>query len=373
MDPDIEITEIDEMFKGCSALVSEVPALWKDFYGCSFMEGRRTNAFADCPNIANLYNVPESWGGKGKEYSYTVKPLDLKYIEVQWNSNNGTSYGTFELSNIAVKGNYKYVFDITVSPSQNGKPYELIPFFGAAYASEPTNLNTIESVIDFTWAGSKGYAKPGNYEGYLCYRNGDETLIDNLKSAIGGSGNFNNDGLYPDAKNFDKTSSFRFPQGGQYEADENKPIWGPGKRVRFDICYTEEKVITITQPDDPSIPAMKAYIDHLWKADSEWTANIPLKIFSSYAVGTEYYPRIDGDNLGNYTGGASPGMYRFHGLKIYDRSGTLKHDIVPVYAVVGGVSQAVLRDNVATTDNIYCYESKDGRSIAPIAYYRAQK
>lgn len=376
MDSDIEINEIDEMFKGCSALVSEVPALWKEFYGCSFMEGRRTNAFADCPNIANLYNVPESWGGKGKEYSYTVKPLDLKYIEVQWGSNDGTSYGTFELSNIAIKGNYKYVFDITVSPKQNGKPYELIPFFGGAYASNPTDLNTIESVIDFTWSGSKGYAKPGNYEAYLCYRNGDETLIDNLKSAIGGSGNYNNDGLYPDAKNFDKTSSFRFPQGNagqQYETDEHGNSWGPGIRVRFDICYTEEKVITITQPDNPSIPAMKAYIDHLWKADSEWTANIPLKIFSSYAVGLEYNTRIDGDNLGNYTGGAAPGTYRFHGLKIYDRSGTLKHDIVPVYAVVGGVSQAVLRDNVATTDNIYCYEGKDGRSSAPIAYYRAQK
>ena len=136
-----------------------------------------------------------------------------------------------------------------------------------------------------------------------------------------------------------------------------------------------------TQPDNPSIPAMKAYIDHLWAADSEWTANIPLKIFSSYAVGTEYYKRMVGDNLGNYVGGAAPGMYRFHVLKIYDRSGTLKHDIVPVYAVVGGVSQAVLRDNVATTDNIYCYEGKDGRyeddgvtrSLAPIAYYRAQK
>ena len=374
MDPDIEITEIDEMFKGCSALVSEVPALWKDFYGCSFMEGRHTNAFADCPNIANLYNVPESWGGKGKEYSYTVKPLDLRYIEVQWNSNNGTSYGTFELSNVAIKGNYKYVFDITISTGQyRGKPYEIIPFFGGAYASDPRDLNSIESVIDFTWSGSKGYGKPGNYFAYLGYRNGDKALIDKLKESIGGSNKYDTDGLYPEAKNFDKTTSFGFPQGsgGQFDTDEHGNSWGPGIRVRFDICYTEEKVITITQPDNPTIPAMKAYIDHLWKADSEWTANIPLKIFSSYAVGTQYYPRLDGDELGNYSGGVTSGIYKFHGLKIYDRSGTLKHDIVPVYAVVGGVSQAVLRDNVTSTDNIYCYEGKDGRAKAPIAYYRA--
>ena len=65
------------------------------------------------------------------------------------------------------------------------------------------------------------------------------------------------------------------------------------------------------------------------------------------------------------------GYYKFHELKIYDKNGSLVHDIVPVYAVVGGVSMPVLMDATKSADNIYRFEGAPGHTIPSLTYYKA--
>ena len=87
-------------------------------------------------------------------------------------------------------------------------------------------------------------------------------------------------------------------------------------------------------------------------AESDYITNLPLRIFTSYANKVAY----NGGNItewcGNKVANDAGGKFKFHSLKIYDHSGNLVYDIVPEYAVIGGVPQAVLKDTL-TPDRVY--------------------
>jgi hypothetical protein len=358
-DDNTEVQYIDRMFENCSALVSEVPALWKEFYGCSFLDGKSPMAFTGCPNISNKYSVPISWGGEGPEYSYTTNVIPLRYVELKWD-NAGDVFGVFELSNIALKGNYKYVLDVTVSGL--GGPYGIVPMFGAAYAEDPTNLETITSTLDFSWSGHDGWrSHEGRYTGYLNFRHKNDENIEATKLD-------RNNIAYTRATKYDKKTKYELPT-----VDPSTGVaWTTsGERLRFDICYTREKSILISQPNNTRIAPLEAFLDHCWDANSDWVANVPARIFGMYFCPLEYKSKDWNTPYGNYTPGDMSGYYKFHELKIYDKNGSLVHDIVPVYAVVGGVSMPVLMDATKSADNIYRFEGAPGHTIPSLTYYKA--
>ena len=371
----VEVKGLDSMFEGCTALVSEVPALWSEFYGCSFLENHRTNTFKDCPYIINIDNVPESWGGNGPEYTYSAHTLPLRYIEMPAGED---MYGMFELTHVQLKGNYKFVLDITVTGSGGG--FGFVNYFGSGRVDDSNiaNINDdtgapdeILSTLDFSWGGNGTSSRPPMYYGYLNYRNGDEKLIENfdIPGAI----------TYPGALQANQKDRFELKSDSP---DSDGVTWSTGDRITFDICKTKEGFLTISKPN-PEVPGAtykkEAYIGHLWSPESNYTTNLPLRIFTSYANkiaynGGDTHPEWCGNKIYN----DPAGKFKFHSLKIYDRSGNLVYDIVPVYAVEGGVPVAVLKDT-CTPDRIYTVnwrpypkgDDKDHPEKYKLTYYRA--
>lgn len=127
----------------------------------------------------------------------------------------------------------------------------------------------------------------------------------------------------------------------------------------------------ITQPNNERISPIEGFVDHVWSADADWVSNVPPRIFGVYALPTMYRVPQAPDTIGNYTAYEPGGKYRFHELKIYDRSGNLVHDIVPVYAVVGGTAMPVLTDSLATENNIYRFSGQAGKEAPSLTYYRS--
>lgn len=355
-----EVENVNNMFLDCAALVSEVPALWKEFYGCSFLEGKTPNSFKGCPNIINLNSVPESWGGNGPEYTYTASVIPLRYVQLEC---TGDKFGTFELSNITLKGNYKYVLDISFVTPGGGDPYGVVPIFGGARATNPLDLNSIDSTIDLAWGGTGDYkTQPTGFTGYVGFRANNEENIAAMHEDL-------NNASYTRALKFNKKDPIILPSKG---VDENGVAWArDGIRLRFDICYSKEGSIMITQPNNERISPIEGFVDHVWSADADWVSNVPPRIFGVYALPTMYRVPQAPDTIGNYTAYEPGGKYRFHELKIYDRSGNLVHDIVPVYAVVGGTAMPVLTDSLATENNIYRFSGQAGKEAPSLTYYRS--
>ena len=342
----VEVKGLDSMFEGCTALVSAVPALWSEFYGCSFLENHTTNTFKDCPYINNINNVPESWGGNGPEYSYAANTLPLKYIEMPAGEGK---YGMFEISHVQLKGNYKFVLDITVTGT--GGWYGLVNYFGSGRVDDNNISNEngetgapdeILSTLDFSWGGNGTSTTPTTSYGYLNFRNGNEDLITNFDNPTYIT--------YPGALQTNQKDRFELKS-----PDSDGVTWSTGDRITFDICKTKEGFLTISKPN-PNVPGAtykkEAYLGHLWTAESDYITNLPLRIFTSYANKVAY----NGGNItewcGNKVANDAGGKFKFHSLKIYDHSGNLVYDIVPEYAVIGGVPQAVLKDTL-TPDRVY--------------------
>lgn len=320
---DVEITSVKNMFLNCGALVSEVPAFWKTFYGCSFADPKRKpqNSFAGCGNIKNIKNVPKSWrgGGTTAEYADTSSIKELRYLTFTEHL-----FGVFECSDINLKSNYSYSLEMFIPDIG---PYGIIPLFGAAHANDATSYETIDRVIDFNLYGNENGTNPMTWTKYFTYRLGENN---NLSSW--------NVGLSEIDKLSDVIGNYR------------------NKRVILDICHTDNNICKIYQVDDA-----KQYNEIKmpeWTIDNEVIGNIPLRIFSSYAVNTTY----------NDSGANSylpEGWIKFYNLKIYDKNKILLYDLKPGYAVVGGMNTVVIYDDLSK--NTYV---GTGAAVKTAYYYK---
>lgn len=320
---DVEITSVKNMFLNCGALVSEVPAFWKTFYGCSFADPKRKpqNSFAGCGNIKNIKNVPKSWrgGGTTAEYADTSSIKELRYLTFTEHL-----FGVFECSDINLKSNYSYSLEMFIPDIG---PYGIIPLFGAAHANDATSYETIDRVIDFNLYGNENGTNPMTWTKYFTYRLGENN---NLSSW--------NVGLSEIDKLSDVIGNYR------------------NKRVILDICHTDNNVCKIYQVDDD-----KQYNEIKipeWTIDNEVIGNIPLRIFSSYAVNTTY-----NDNGANSY--LPEGWIKFYNLKIYDKNKILLYDLKPGYAVVGGMNTVVIYDDLSK--NTYV---GTGAAVKTAYYYK---
>ena len=255
----------------------------------------------------------------------------------------------FEISHVQLKGNYKFVLDITVTGT--GGWYGLVNYFGSGRVDDSNISNEngetgapdeILSTLDFSWGGNGTSTTPTTSYGYLNFRNGNEDLITNFDNPTYIT--------YPGALQTNQKDRFELKS-----PDSDGVTWSTGDRITFDICKTKEGFLTISKPN-PNVPGAtykkEAYLGHLWTAESDYITNLPLRIFTSYANKVAY----NGGNItewcGNKVANDAGGKFKFHSLKIYDHSGNLVYDIVPEYAVIGGVPQAVLKDTL-TPDRVY--------------------
>lgn len=332
---DVEITSVKNMFLNCGALVSEVPAFWKTFYGCSFADPKKNpqNSFKGCGNIKNIESVPSTWGGYAAtpDYQFTSEAIPLKYLKLPRNK-----YGTFELTNITLQTDYKYVIDVTIPEN---KPYEIIPIFGSGYLNDPTNEHSIAKVIDFNIFGTDNGKSMQTCTDYLTYRLGDSNLTSWNVLA----------------------SSTATP----YKIFENLH----GERVVIDICYsTIDRVIISAKSKTNNdgtplklIGVMKEYSEIGGKVKT----NTPVRLFSSYAVNVDYLEHLNVTSDKYYCSASDYPI--IHELKIYSKDNMLLHDLLPYYAIVSGVGTPIFKDVVNTSNNIYV---GSGEAISDLEYYK---
>lgn len=327
-DEDVEITSLKNMFYGCTSLISELPGLWKTFYGCSFAHPIKNaqKTFSGCGNAKNYDNVPYSWGGFATtpEYSQTAETKRLKYVTF---SGSGT-YGCFELNDVFLKANYRYVLDMRVF---NASPYGIVPIFGGAISSDGMTDENITGVIDYSIFGAGNGTNPGFATNRFLYRLGEATSVKDGEQGV--------------ATWFEALDATNTPSA----------LIAPyhGERIIVDICHTANNKVTAVKYGEES-GSQATLLD--WSIDNEKTANLPTRIFTSYHVATPYATSID-----EYIPEYRPAFYE---LKIYDKSNNLIHDIVPVYGIVGGTETAMLKDLL--TETVYV---GSGPAIDNLAYY----
>lgn len=321
---DVEIKSLKNMFTNCGSLTSEVPAFWKTFYGCSFANPKTNpqGSFTGCGNLKNLKNIPKSWrGGAGStaEYSETDSIKELRYITF-----TERLFGVFECSNINLKSSYSYRLEIHIP---NIGPYGIVPLFGGALSSNITSYDNITNVIDFNLYGNEDGTNPMTWTGYFTYRLGEA----------------------------DSLSSWH---AGRSETDSISTVMMSyrNKHVILDICHEDNNVCKVYLAND-----LKQYSEIKipeWTLDNEVVGNIPLRIFSSYAVNTKYNDA--GPNL--YL---PEGWIKFYNLKIYDKNKILLYDLKPGYAVVGGSNTPIIYDELTTTAYV-----GSGPAMQSIYYYK---
>lgn len=326
---DVEITSVKNMFLNCGSLVSEVPAFWKTFYGCSFADPKKNPQYTykGCENIKNVENIPGTWGGYAAtpDYQYTSEAISLKYIKLPRNK-----YGTFELTNIVLQNNYKYVIDVTI-PSAS--PYEIVPLFGSGYLNDPKNETSISKVIDFNLFGSGNGTSLGTCTNYLTYRLGNNNLTtwDILASS---------------------TST-------PYDVFKNLH----GSRVTIDICYTEKERVIIKNKETGI--EYKGVMNEYSTDGNIITTNTPTRLYSSYAVNVDYLDHLSVTADKYYCSASDYPI--IHEVKIYDRNNVLLYDLLPYYAIISGVGTAIFKDVNHTTENIYV---GTGEAINDLEYYK---
>lgn len=164
LDEDVEMVSLKEMFSGCTALISEVPAFWKTFYGCSFCDiyvvsTNRQNTFLGCTNTSNYENIPPSWGGiddaTNDEYRDTSHVIPLRYVRLHSTGNSGGGLAYFELEDIYPDPSWRFIFKFIDLSSTAW--WEYSPMFGSGYAPDPTDVNSIENggfFYDFYYIGN---------------------------------------------------------------------------------------------------------------------------------------------------------------------------------------------------------------------------
>ena len=344
-DPGVEVTDLYHTFYGCSKLTDEVPALWAQYYGCSALRAPYT--FDGCVSLGNYSSVPSEWGGIADTYyESSIKFLD--YLQL----NGGEGY--FE-TDIYPSNNYRYVFDYTCVENH----YEGMPIFGSAYATDPTDESTIDTVIDFTKQGSRTGGGAGGWIGCLRYRLGTSVSSDLQSTKIKRGGEYVD---YPDLL-----------QPGIFPRAE-----GSGARVIIDICKTKSGVVTSKTYDAANDTWTDSAITYMpeWNNEQTMVSNLPLRLFASY---DNYHDNpvageVDGvqveDVYPTYFIPQQPGRNiskgKFRSLKIYrpaipsgDRIGgtyadfELIHELVPAYGMIEGFLVPFLYDKVEEKRYLY--------------------
>ena len=325
---DVEITSLKNMFLNCTSLTDEAPAFWRTFYGCSFADPKLTPqyTFKGCGSLKNIKNIPATWGGYPgtPDYQYSDNIIPLKYITLSG------GYGTFELTNITLQSDYKYVLDVSV-PER--RPYEMVPLFGSAVLNNLNDDTSATKVIDFNVFGSKDGTSPNVCTNYLTYR-------------LGG-----NDSLH-------KWNVLTDAEGQEYSIFTDLH----GKRVSINICLDEEQKVII---NDGSEKEYKGTMLEWSLKNDVIKTNSPIRLFSTYAVNVDYLDHL-GVTANKYYCSASdyPVIYSF---KIYDRNNNLIHDLEPCFAIISGVGVPVFKDMKATSENIYV---GSGEAIGNARYYK---
>lgn len=326
---DVELTSLLRTFKGCSNLSSEVPSLWKTFYGCSFVTkggqvGVGIETFTGCDKIANIENVPGWWGGNINTTYKESEYKRLRYI----NFAGAARHTYYELSNIFPKGTWKYELDFT--PTENG--YGIQPLFGAATSQDALG-DVLENSVDFSRGGTIDGSSPNIYSGYLLYRAG--TSSSSIWQGATGRG----------------TGTIAQPFTGKYGS--------AGNRVILDISYTTDGTATLYPYGSNKEQQMIQYNLDYWNQMSDFEATLPLKLMDIYIT----------DNVVVYDDGELIHGHNmiFHEFKVYDENSELIHDIVPVYGQdrITGEMSAFLHDTI--TDAIY--EIRNG-SVNDLTYYK---
>ena len=325
----VELKSLLRTFKDCTNLSSEVPALWKTFYGCSFVTKGGTaekgiETFAGCDKIANIENVPGWWGGNINTTYKESEYKRLRYI----NFAGAARHTYYELSNIFPKGNWKYELDFT--PTENG--YGIQPLFGAATSQDALG-EVLENSIDFSRGGTADGSAPNIYSGYLLYRPG--TSSSSTWQGATGRG----------------TGTIAQPFTGKYGT--------AGNRVILDISYTTDGLATLYPYGSNKEQQMIQYNLDYWNQMNDFESTLPLKLMDIYIT----------DNVIVYDEGELIHGHNmiFHEFKIYDGNSELIHDIIPVYGQdrITGEMSAFLHDTI--TDAIY--EIRNG-NVSDLTYYK---
>ena len=320
-DADVEVVSVLRMFAGCVNLTSEVPALWKTFYGCSFTSTPQ-KSFENCNKAVNFDNIPNDWGGQPN-----VSYIESEYKALRYfSTTNVPKSDTAEfITNIYPKGHYRYEYDIEFTADW----YEMIPLFGAAIGTTDGINTTLESVIDFNRGGNAEGTSPGIYTAYMPYRinaapDADWALALNLSTGNAGE-------------------VFGSSGGGTGYGNM-------GEHIIFDISYTTDGRVTVYPYGTNKENTQKQFRIADWDNGINWRATLPLKILNIYNTHELPYDAPSGESTTELYRGK---YIKFYSLKIYDDSEykSLIHEIVPVYGQVPNtnVMTAFLYDKMTDT------------------------
>lgn len=328
----IEIRHLENMFKDCILLTSEVPAFWKTFYGCSFCTFTEQKTFDGCYNISNIESIPVEWGGPAETYHDLEQVKILDYVSFNDGDEKGgviqTKGNTYITTDIYPKARYRYVFEFSLYK----RFYEPIPLFSAGFTTDEETLSEeyLESAVDFIHNGyASGEQERNEYTGYFLYRLGSDAGEN-----------------WSTASNIDGKSAVVFSPGyggneqSTYPSGEDDWPGAGAQRIKVDISYTTEGYVGIYPYNDES--ARKEFVLKDWAAaDPNWSANLPIRFLLPYNNKQILYPS-DGDKF------AHAKFIAIHELKVYDDTydKNLVADLVPAYGNYKGNWTVFLYDKV---------------------------
>ena len=323
-DTDIEIQSFVRMFKGCNLLSSEVPALWKTFYGCSFNVITNQMTFDGCEKVYNFTNIPATWGGNVNKTYVESEYKRLKYIRFDGNqAGNPGDPIYYSFNGIFPKGQWRYELDFKPLEAGWGIQPLLGTANGVAVSGDHLDPTAVNKVVDYSRGGltngsqtPSGQGGSGTYTGYFNYHAND-SLVDAWRAAK--------------TLNSDQSAVvFTGDYGGE------------NKRVILDISHTEEGYVVVYPAGTNKQDTMKKYNIEYWDNLSDFVANQPLlfmQIYNDYPYNptstsaelledwNNRIAHINYDN-GQYWHGR---FITFYELNVYDETNKLIHNFVPVY------------------------------------------
>lgn len=348
LDENVEMISLKEMFARCTSLVSEVPAFWKTFYGCSFCDinvlaSNRQNTFSGCTLVSNVDNIPPSWGGIETHYEYqdTSHVIPLRYAKLGNGNGHNSSLAYFEMNDIYPDNTWRYIYKYI--DEQASDWYEYAPLFGAGYGTDPTDVNSIQhdgflyDLYQYGIVNEDGLIAENRTVGtrQLPYHNGTLRGAMIPSSVSGG---------HPETGAF----TYSYPNAVRTIDTVSREGW---------------MQITETTNDNESIKMFS--INTAWTDEISTSCNFPLRIMFAYGISAGQYD-VDSFALApgaenEYGGpGANIGAeymaqkFKFIGMEIYRHTGggnTLIHNLRPVYAIKDGYPTVAIEDTVS--GNVY--------------------
>ena len=327
-DDDVEITSLKEMFAGCTSLISEVPAFWKTYYGCSFCDihvvsTNRQNTFANCINVSNYDNIPPSWGGiddaSHEEYRDTSHVIPLRYVKL---GTLGLAY--FELEDVYPDKDWRFVYKFI----DEGRTawWEYAPLFGSAYAPNPADPNSIQNggfFWDFFYIGQVvensliDMDSDGVWDGNIPYHNGTYGA-----SAL--------QGILP---------------GGH----------GTGTSKTDNMTLILDTTAREGYMQVEPVPQLRKPISTAWPDNVETTCNMPLRILYAYGISGGDPGVSDLTVATPYDGTTHSGQkfnaqgYKYVSMDVYKHApagNVLIHTFIPVYMYKDGYPTVAIQDTV---------------------------